>query len=182
LSSAFGTRIEAAVVDIVDADAVRLAFAKIAARLGPVDILINNAGVSRHPSLERTTPGGFRDDVDANLNGAHNCAHAMLPEMKARRPGAIVNIGSVNGLAAFGDAAYGAGKAEADQPDKSDRIGIRPLQHPGEYRLPRYCEHAALERARVPESGDSGPARALVSARPHRRADRGHSRGRLSRL
>jgi NAD(P)-dependent dehydrogenase (short-subunit alcohol dehydrogenase family) len=54
-----GTRIEAAAVDIVDADAVRLTFGTIAARLGPVDILINNAGVSRNPSLERTTPGGF---------------------------------------------------------------------------------------------------------------------------
>ena len=44
-----GTRIEAAVVDIVDADAVRLAFARIGAILGPVDILINNAGVSTQP-------------------------------------------------------------------------------------------------------------------------------------
>jgi NAD(P)-dependent dehydrogenase (short-subunit alcohol dehydrogenase family) len=51
-----GTRIEAAVVDIVDADAVRLAFATIAAHLGPVDILINNAGVSRHPSSKARRP------------------------------------------------------------------------------------------------------------------------------
>jgi NAD(P)-dependent dehydrogenase (short-subunit alcohol dehydrogenase family) len=106
-----GIRIEAAVVDIVDAAAVRLAFATITGRLGAVDILINNAGVSRNASLERTTPGGFSDDVEANLNGAYNCAHAVLPDMKTRRSGAIVNIGSVNGLAALGDAAYSAGKA-----------------------------------------------------------------------
>ena len=106
-----GTTIEAAVVDIVDADAVRLAFARVATLLGPVDILINNAGVSRHPSLERTTPAGFSDDIDANLNGAYNCTHAVLPGMKARRSGVIVNIGSVTGLAALGDAAYSAGKA-----------------------------------------------------------------------
>jgi NAD(P)-dependent dehydrogenase (short-subunit alcohol dehydrogenase family) len=76
-----GTSIEEAVVDIVDADAVRLALAKIATYLGPVDILINN-GVSRNPSLERTTPGGFSDDVEANLNGSYNCTHAVLPDMK----------------------------------------------------------------------------------------------------
>ena len=71
---------ESAVVDIVDAAAVEAAFAMITARLGPIDILINNAGVSRNPSLERTTPDGFKDDVSANLNGAYNCAHAVLAE------------------------------------------------------------------------------------------------------
>ena len=106
-----GISVESAIADIVDADAVASAFATIAAVLGPVDILVNNAGVSRNPSLERTTPSGFRDDIDANLNGAYNCVHAVLPGMKARRAGAIVNIGSVNGLAALGDAAYSAGKA-----------------------------------------------------------------------
>jgi NAD(P)-dependent dehydrogenase (short-subunit alcohol dehydrogenase family) len=106
-----GARVESAVVDIVDAAAVASAVAGLAAALGAIDILVNNAGVSRHPSLERTTPEGFREDIDANLNGAYNCAHAVLPGMKARRAGAIVNIGSVNGLAALGDAAYSAGKA-----------------------------------------------------------------------
>jgi NAD(P)-dependent dehydrogenase (short-subunit alcohol dehydrogenase family) len=106
-----GVRIEPAVVDIGDAQAVQSAFATVTARLGPVDILINNAGVSRNPSLERTTPEGFRDDVDVNLNGAYNCVYAVLPAMKARRAGSIVNIGSVNGLAALGDAAYSAAKA-----------------------------------------------------------------------
>ncbi|HEX2256184.1 MAG TPA: SDR family oxidoreductase, partial [Afifellaceae bacterium] len=57
------------------------------------------------------TPEGWRRDVDINLNGAYNCAYAVLPGMKARRAGAIVNIGSVNGLAALGDPAYSAGKA-----------------------------------------------------------------------
>jgi NAD(P)-dependent dehydrogenase (short-subunit alcohol dehydrogenase family) len=108
---AAGHKIEAAIVDIVDADAVRPAFEQLSARLGAVDILINNAGLSRNPSLDRTSPQGFHDDVDANLNGAFNCTHAVLPEMKARRSGSIVNVGSVNGLHSFGDAAYSAGKA-----------------------------------------------------------------------
>jgi NAD(P)-dependent dehydrogenase (short-subunit alcohol dehydrogenase family) len=106
-----GIEVEAAVVDIGDSQAVASAFAKAADILGPVDILVNNAGVTRHSTLEQTTPEGFREDVHVNLNGTYNCVHAVLPAMKERRAGAIVNIGSVNGLAALGDAAYSAGKA-----------------------------------------------------------------------
>lgn len=144
-----GVTIESAVVDIVDADAVRLAFAQVTARLGPVDILINNAGVSRNPSLERTTPAGFSDDVDANLNGAYNCTYAVLPDMKARRSGAIVNIGSVNGLAALGDAAYSAGKAGLISLTKAlalecGRYNIRAnIVCPGTVRTPLWNERAS---------------------------------------
>jgi NAD(P)-dependent dehydrogenase (short-subunit alcohol dehydrogenase family) len=108
---ASGARVSAAIVDIGDAGAVEAAFTQFEKLLGPVDILINNAGASSHPSLERTPPEGFAREVQINLNGAYNCAHAVLPAMKARRSGVIVNIGSVNGLGAYGDAAYSAGKA-----------------------------------------------------------------------
>lgn len=143
-----GTRIETAVVDIVDAGAVRLAFARIGAILGPVDILINNAGVSTNPSLERTTPAGFTEDVNANLNGAYNCTHAVMPDMKARRSGAIVNIGSINGLAALGDAAYSAGKAGLISLTKAlalefGRYNIRAnIVCPGTVRTPLWNERA----------------------------------------
>ena len=106
-----GVRLESAVVDIGDAAAVGEAFSRFVTLLGPIDILINNAGASLRASLERTTPDTFRSDIEVNLNGAYNCAHAVLPDMKARRAGTIVNIGSVNGLSALGDAAYSAGKA-----------------------------------------------------------------------
>jgi NAD(P)-dependent dehydrogenase (short-subunit alcohol dehydrogenase family) len=106
-----GAGVHAAVVDIGDAEAVERAFAEAAKALGPVDILINNAGATHNPTLERTSPAGFSEDVNINLNGAFNCSHAVVPAMKARRAGVIVNIGSVNGLSALGDAAYSAGKA-----------------------------------------------------------------------
>ena len=155
---------------------------RFTARLGPVDILINNAGVSRNPSLERTTPEGFRDDVNANLNGAYNCAYAVLPAMKARRAGSIVNIGSVNGLTALGDAAYSAAKAGLISLTRSlalefGRYNIRAnIVCPGTVRTPLWDERAR----RNPEVLDA--ARTLVSARPHRRTDRGRARGRLPRV
>ena len=144
-----GTTIHAAVADIGDAEAVASAFAVLARSLGDVQILINNAGVTRHPTLERTTPDGFRDDVNVNLNGAYNCCYAVLPAMKARRAGAIVNIGSVNGLTALGDAAYSAGKAGLISLTKAialefGRYNIRAnIVCPGTVRTPIWTERAA---------------------------------------
>jgi NAD(P)-dependent dehydrogenase (short-subunit alcohol dehydrogenase family) len=106
-----GTRTHAAVLDIADDKAVAAAFAKIEAALGPVDILINNAGFSGVPSLRVTSPADWKRVVDGNLNGAYACAHAVLPAMIRRKAGAIVNIGSVNGFSALGDPAYSAAKA-----------------------------------------------------------------------
>ena len=146
---ASGVRAQSAVVDIGDSTAVASAFAELIAALGPVDILVNNAGVSRNPSLERTTPEGWRDDVNANLNGAFNCSHAVLPAMKERRAGVIVNIGSVNGLGALGDAAYSAGKAGMISLTKSlavefGRYGIRAnIVCPGTVRTPIWDERAS---------------------------------------
>jgi len=144
-----GGRALAATVDIGDAVAVASAFAHAASALGPVDILINNAGATRNPVLERTTPESFQDDVNVNVNGAYNCAHAVLPEMARRRSGVIVNIGSVNGLAAFGDAAYSAGKAGMISLTRSiameyGRYNIRAnIVCPGTVRTPIWTERAS---------------------------------------
>lgn len=141
--------VESAVADIGDAATVRSAFEKFASVLGPIDVLINNAGVTRHPALEHTTPEGFREDVEVNLNGAWNCAHAVLPAMKARRAGVIVNIGSVNGLSALGDAPYSAGKAGLISLTKAlalefGRYNIRAnIVCPGTVRTPIWNERVA---------------------------------------
>jgi NAD(P)-dependent dehydrogenase (short-subunit alcohol dehydrogenase family) len=141
--------VDASVVDIADAGEVRSAMAAARSRLGAVDILINNAGVSRTPSLARTTPALFGDDIDANLNGAYNCTHAVLPDMKARRSGSIVNIGSVNGLAALGDPAYSAAKAGLISLTKAvaleyGRYNVRAnIVCPGTVRTPLWNERAS---------------------------------------
>lgn len=146
---AAGTRAEAAIVDIGNRDAVAEAFARLQASLGGVDILINNAGVSRNPSLAKTTPEGFADDVNANVNGAYNCCYAVLPGMQARKAGAIVNIGSVNGLSALGDPAYSVGKAGMISLTKAlaveyGRHGIRAnIVCPATVRTPIWAERAA---------------------------------------
>lgn len=142
-----GINVKAAIVDIADADAVHRAFD----RFGDVHILINNAGVSRHPTLAMSDPAGWQADVAANLNGAFACAHAVLPQMVARRAGNIVTVGSVNGLTALGDPAYSAAKAGMISMTRSiaqeyGRYGIRAnIVLPGTVRTPIWDERKAKD-------------------------------------
>jgi NAD(P)-dependent dehydrogenase (short-subunit alcohol dehydrogenase family) len=143
-----GVTAEAAVVDIGDPRAVESAFADLAGRLGAIDILINNAGVSSNTVLASTKPEAWRDDINSNLNGAYSCAHAVLPGMTSRRAGVIINIGSVNGVAALGDPAYSAAKAGMIAMTRSlaqeyGRFGIRVnIVLPGTVRTPIWDERA----------------------------------------
>ena len=138
-----GITVKAAVADIASAEAVKTAFAGF----GDVHLLINNAGVSRHPTLASTDPAGWDEDIAANLNGAYACAHAVLPQMVARRAGAIVNVGSVNGLSALGDPAYSAAKAGMIAHDQGAGDGIWPLRDPHQLRAAGNGAHADLGRA-----------------------------------
>lgn len=102
-----GITVKAAVAEITDVKAIEAAMAGF----GEVHILINNAGLSRSPTLSGNTPEKWAADVETNLNGAYYCAQAVLPQMVDRRSGNIVNVGSVNSLLSLGDAAYSAAKA-----------------------------------------------------------------------
>ena len=142
-----GYAARAAMAEIGSPASVAAAFAEF----GEVHILINNAGVSNNATLAVTDPAGWHDDVNANLNGAFNCAHAVLPQMVARRGGAIVNVGSVNGLHALGDPAYSAGKAGMIALTKAlaleyGRYNIRAnIVLPGTVRTPIWDERRAKD-------------------------------------
>lgn len=142
-----GITAKAATADIADATAVKRAFDTF----GEVHILINNAGISRHPTLAATDPAGWQADIAANLNGAFACAHAVLPQMVERRSGNIVNVGSVNGLAALGDPAYSAAKAGMISLTRSlaqeyGRYGIRAnIVLPGTVRTSIWDERTAKD-------------------------------------
>jgi NAD(P)-dependent dehydrogenase (short-subunit alcohol dehydrogenase family) len=106
-----GIRALGVVADIGDHDEVAEAFAAVRAGLGPVGILINNAGFSNARALEKSTPETWIADLATNLNGPFYCTSEAILDMKPAGGGAIVNIGSVNALMALGDPAYGAAKA-----------------------------------------------------------------------
>ncbi|MBI5067437.1 MAG: SDR family oxidoreductase [Deltaproteobacteria bacterium] len=64
--------------------------------LGPCDLLVNNAGILVRGEVERLLPADFRRVLEVNLTGAFLCARAVLPGMKARRRGRIVNLASIS--------------------------------------------------------------------------------------
>jgi 3-oxoacyl-[acyl-carrier protein] reductase len=81
--------------DISEPGAVRQAHQQVESVLGPVDILVNNAGVLSNDKSEATTDGEWRRVMSVNLDGAFYWARAVLPGMKKRGWGRIVNVGSL---------------------------------------------------------------------------------------
>jgi NAD(P)-dependent dehydrogenase (short-subunit alcohol dehydrogenase family) len=146
-----GISAAAALCDVGVPVSVAAGFSSLAEAQGPVDILINNAGYARHPTLSGTDPSAWQDEVNGNLNGAFNCTHAVIAAMVERKAGNIVNVGSVNGLHALGDPAYSAAKAGLISFTKSlameyGRFGIRAnAVLPGTVRTPNWDLRAAKD-------------------------------------
>lgn len=98
--------------DVADFEATRTGIEAIAAAFGPIDIVINNAGITRDSTLHRMTPEQWRSVIDVDLGGCFNTCRAVINGMRERRFGRIVNISSVNGLSGqFGQTNYSAAKA-----------------------------------------------------------------------
>jgi acetoacetyl-CoA reductase len=98
--------------DVADFDAVHEGVAKVEAELGPVDIVVNNAGITRDSTLLRQTFDQWKQVIDTNLGGCFNMSKAVFPGMKTRGWGRIVNIGSINGQAGqYGQVNYAAAKS-----------------------------------------------------------------------
>jgi NAD(P)-dependent dehydrogenase (short-subunit alcohol dehydrogenase family) len=84
-------------LDVADDVSVEKGFAEISDRFGPVDVLVNNAGVGTNGTVEDTSTAAFLDVMNVNLCGAVRCLQQVLPSMRERRSGAIVNVTSVAG-------------------------------------------------------------------------------------
>lgn len=108
-----GGRALAAVADVSVAASVRSLLDTVLARYGTVDILVNNAGVLRGTRVEDITEGEWDLVLDVNLKGAFLCAQAVLPTMRRKKAGKIVNVASLAGKATstLGGAHYTAAKA-----------------------------------------------------------------------
>ncbi|WP_299308661.1 acetoacetyl-CoA reductase [uncultured Croceicoccus sp.] len=106
------TGIKTAKFDVGDHDAVTQGCSQIAGDVGPIDIVVNNAGITRDGVLHKMTWDDWNEVMRINLGGCFNMAKATFPGMRERKWGRIVNIGSVNGQAGqYGQVNYAAAKS-----------------------------------------------------------------------
>lgn len=102
------------VADVTDADAVSAAHKEAVSTHGPVDVLVNNAGVGFFKPLIDMTVEEFDEQIGVNLRGAFLCTKSVLTSMLERKSGMIINVNSIASITAFeGGSAYGASKAGA---------------------------------------------------------------------
>jgi len=88
------------------------AIKKIEAEQGPVEIVVNNAGITRDAVLHRMTPTQWEEVIQTNLTSCFNLARLVIDKMRERGFGRIVNIGSINGQAGqYGQVNYAAAKS-----------------------------------------------------------------------
>ena len=107
-----GERARGFACDVADGGQVEAAIAAAESALGPIEILVNNAGLTRDNILLRLTDADWDAVVDANLKGAFHTSRAVIKGMMKRRSGRIVNITSIVGLTGNkGQANYAASKA-----------------------------------------------------------------------
>ena len=110
--SEMGARSLAAPCDVSESSQVDAFFARVASELGPVDILINNAGIARDRWFMFLDQAAWEDVVRVNLTGAFLCAKAAIRGMMVRRWGRIINVVSASAHVGLpGQASYSAAKA-----------------------------------------------------------------------
>ena len=99
-------------IDVSDFDACKNGIAEIEAQLGPVEILVNNAGITRDGTMHRMDHETWQAVIDTNLGSCFNMSRSVIEGMRTRKFGRIVNIGSINGQAGqYGQVNYAAAKS-----------------------------------------------------------------------
>lgn len=98
--------------DVGDYEACAAGIAQIEAEVGPVEVLVNNAGITRDAPFHKMTPQQWNEVISTNLSGVFNMTHPIWPGMRSRKFGRIITISSINGQKGqFAQTNYAAAKA-----------------------------------------------------------------------
>ena len=123
-----GVGVEIGRLDVTDADSCQSFFGDLEASGTSVDVLVNNAGIGGASPLELVPEAEHREVFETNYWGAVRCTQAVLPGMRARGRGAIVNVSSVAGLVAMPDQVpYCASKWALEAMSESLAYEMRPF-------------------------------------------------------
>ncbi len=106
-----GERVLAIRCNVADSDMVKAAVDEVVAKFGRVDVLINNAGITRDKIFHKMTDDDWHSVIDVNLNGVYNLCKFVVPMMREQESGSIVNISSTSLMGNPGQANYAATKA-----------------------------------------------------------------------
>src|SRR5918996_642949 len=93
-------------LDVRDAEAARDSVDEVVSRLGRVDVVFNNAGYGHVGAIEELTDEELRQQIDVNLFGVINVTRAVLPHLRGRRSGHLVQMSSLNGVEGLPGASY----------------------------------------------------------------------------
>lgn len=150
----------------VDSDqSVRDGVAQIQKDHGPIDVLINNAGVERLGSIEECPIADFRAAMETNYFGALRCIQAVVPEMRQRRSGTIINVTSVAGrLANPPMAAYNASKWALEALSEALAIEMKPFNVRVAIVEPGIIDTAMARRIKYEPGASPYPHRARFAA------------------
>jgi acetoacetyl-CoA reductase len=98
--------------DVSSYDACKEGIAKVESEVGPIDVLVNNAGITRDAMFHKMTPDMWNEVINTNLTGLFNMTHPVWTGMRDRKFGRVINISSINGQKGqMGQANYSAAKA-----------------------------------------------------------------------
>ncbi|MEW2048677.1 oxidoreductase [Streptomyces sp. NPDC005476] len=170
LVAAHPDRVEAIDLDVTDGERIDAVAADVLARYGRVDVLVNNAGRTQVGAFEETTDRELRDLFELHVFGPARLTRALLPHMRERGSGSIVNISSFGGQLSFaGFSAYSATKAALEQlseglADEVAPFGVKVLiVEPGAFRTNLFGKGAAYFSEENPAYAEKvGATRRLV--------------------
>ncbi|MCG6882457.1 MAG: acetoacetyl-CoA reductase [Silicimonas sp.] len=98
--------------NVADYEASKAGIAQVEADLGPIDVVVANAGITRDAPFHKMTPEAWKEVIDTNLTGVFNTVHPVWPGMRERKFGRVIVISSINGQKGqFGQVNYAATKA-----------------------------------------------------------------------
>ena len=158
LAQAYPERVLPLRLDLTDRESMEQAVRETCQRFGPIDVLVNNAGHGYRAAIEESAPEAVEELFQTNFFGPMDLTRLVLPQMRARRSGLIVNVTSIGAVrGALGNGYYSAAKGALELASEAlakevKHLGIRVmLAEPGALRTGFYGERLKSSRLAIPD-------------------------------